>query len=304
MKPPDIALFPNVERCSGHYRPSFDLARYMERTRRNHYWLGGPSGQMKLLGLRVAIAGLGGMGSNIAEMLVRLGVGHIKIADPDTIEISNLNRQVIANRNTIGRAKATASVEELRNIAEDFELAWYREGVTQENAVEFVSDIDILIDEIDVFPLSVHVALHEAARARNIPIYSGFIIGIGAHIYKFEGDAYTMEDFLLHDRRQIETPTPEFLAERFINPPPSYLSRPEDRDDLLEGMRVSGLPIFGASTYAAQSILVIRAIADFLKLHEKWGLPPTPVMPQFIKFDPIDMTLKSCSLREFDNAEK
>jgi molybdopterin/thiamine biosynthesis adenylyltransferase len=292
MNRPELVRFRDVKNASGHLKPSYDQALYLERTRRNHHWLGGPAGQARLHDFRVAVAGLGGMGSNIAEMLVRLGVGHIKIADPDTIELSNLNRQVIANRNTVGHAKVAASVQELRNVAEDFELVWYADGVTQDNAEEFVSEVDVLIDEVDVFPLQVHAALHRAARSREIPVYSGFIIGMGAHIYKFFGSDYTLEDFLLRDQGQIASPSAEFLADRFINPPPSYLSRAEDQASLMKGMHESGLPIFGASTYAAQSILVIRVIADYLNLHAKLGSPPTPIMPEFIKFDPIDMVFK------------
>jgi tRNA A37 threonylcarbamoyladenosine dehydratase len=78
------------------------MASYMERTCRNHHWFGGEIGQRRIKKLKVGVAGLGGMGSNIAETLVRLGVGQLRVADPDHIDTSNLNRQVIANRNTLG----------------------------------------------------------------------------------------------------------------------------------------------------------------------------------------------------------
>jgi molybdopterin/thiamine biosynthesis adenylyltransferase len=288
-------FFPRREFCSRYYPCKFDKAAYFERTRRNHHWVGGEKGQKALHDMRVAVAGLGGMGSGVAELLVRLGVGHIKIADPDTIDASNLNRQVIANRSTVGKKKVDASTAELRALAEDFELLCYGDGVTAENAAEFVSDTDLIIDEIDVFPLRAHIHLHEAARALGLPVYSGYIIGMGFHVYKFHGTGYTFEDFLLHSSGQIEKPSPDFLVDRYINPPPSYLREPRRRQDFVAAMR-EGVPIFGASCSAAQSLVVIRAVCDYLRLAEKLNTPPTPVMPEFIKFDPLDLSTRICSL--------
>lgn len=275
-----------------------DPKTYFERTRRNRYWVGDEKAQLRLSTLRVGIAGLGGMGSNVAEILIRLGVGHIKIADPDTIEVSNLNRQVIANRNTIGHKKALASAAELRNISEDCEIVVYDDGITEANAEEFVADIDILIDEIDVSPLMPHVWLHRAAQKRNLPIYSGYIIGMGTHIYKFQGTRYTFEDFMLNRTDMMENPTLEFLIDRFARPLPSYMSSDEALRRFSESAKASSVPIFGASTYGAQSCLVIRVVTDFLGLDEKLGVPATPLMPKFIKLDALDYTLRICDVRE------
>ena len=278
------------------YDPVFNQQNYYERTQRNHFWVGGIEGQNKLQNLRVGIAGLGGMGSNLAEIMVRLGVGHIKIADPDTIDYSNINRQVIANRNTVGMKKAAASVAELRNIAEDFELVVYEDGITKENAEEFAQDLDIIIDEIDVFPLQAHVWLHQAAQRTNTPLYSGFIIGMGTHVYKFQGSHYTFEDFMLNDRAQIQKPTLEFLVERFINPAPSYMAKGEVIEQFCEASRKTSVPIFGATTYISQSLIAVRIVSDVLGLHKSIGGTETPVMPQFISLDPLTLSLQICEV--------
>lgn len=282
--------------ASSVYSPVFNEQSYYERTQRNHFWLGGPDGQDRLKNLRVGIAGLGGMGSNLAEIMVRLGVGHIKIADPDTIDYSNINRQVIANRNTVGIKKAVASATELRNIAEDFELVVYEDGITKNNVEEFVSDLDIIIDEIDVFPLQAHIWLHQAARVRNLPLYSGYIIGMGTHVYKFQGARYTFEDFMLNDKKQIERPSFDFLVERFVNPPPSYMENPEVLEDFCETSLKTSVPIFGATTYISQSLIAVRIVADHLSLHEKVGGVKTPLMPQFISLDPLTLSLQICEV--------
>lgn len=278
------------------YSPVFNEEKYFERTQRNHFWLGGTEGQNRLKNLRVGIAGLGGMGSNLAEIMVRLGVGHIKIADPDTIDFSNINRQVIANRNTVGMKKAEASSRELRTIADDFELVVYDDGITEKNAEDFVKDLDIIIDEIDVFPLQAHVWLHQAARKRNLPLYSGFIIGMGTHVYKFQGSGYTFEDFMLNDKKQLEKPSFDFLVDRFINPAPSYLQAPEVLQKFSDVSKATSVPIFGATTYISQSLIAVRLVSDYLGLSEKIGGIKTPVMPQFIALDPLTLSLQICEV--------
>lgn len=285
------------EKAHQHLHMNFDEKFYLTRTKRNHFWLGGVEGQMKLNKLRVGVAGLGGMGSNLAEIMVRLGVGHIKIADPDTIDISNLNRQVIANRNTIGKKKSSSSVEELRNIAEDFELVVYEDGITEENAEEFASDLDIIIDEIDVFPLMAHVWLHRAANKRNIPLYSGFIIGLGTHIYKFQGTDYTFEDFMENNMDEMKSPSLPFIVERFAKPYPSYLQSEESLKKFINVCEEDSVPIFGASTFMSHSLLAIRLIADYLDLSSRLDIVKTPVMPEFIKMDPLTMSLDICNIK-------
>ncbi len=259
--------------------------------------MGGPEGQKKLRDLRVGVAGLGGIGGNLAEIMVRLGVGHIKICDPDTLENSNLNRQVIANRQTIGMKKAHASAMELRNIAEDFELVVYDNGLTPDNAEEFVSDLDMVIDEIDIFPLRPRVWLHQAARKLNLPLYSGLVVGLGTHIFKFHGDQYTFEDFMMNNEAEIDNPSANFIMDRICNPAPSYLEDPTARQSYQRTIEDRAVPIFGASTYMAHSVIAIRMIADYMGWSEKFGVPQTPVMPSFLKIDPLDLSFQVCNIQ-------
>lgn len=290
--------FLNTKLASKIYPMSFNEVEYLERTRRNQFWVGHKEGQLKLHDLKIGVAGLGGMGSNIAEILVRLGVGHIKIADYDIIEKSNLNRQVIANSKTVGLKKAVASAQELRAISEDFELIVYEDGITQENVSEFVSDLDAIVDEIDVFPLRPHVWLHKVAQTHKIPIYSGYIIGMGAHIYKFKGLEYTFMDFMQNNESQIDTPSAEFMLDRFVNPMPEYLKPQLQKEMFLETLRNGTVPIFGASTYMAQSMLSIRMISDLLQMPKVWEGIETPIMPEFIKIDPYSLSLKICNINK------
>lgn len=280
-----------------HRATSTNNKKYLERTKRNQYWLGGKVGQEKIKKLRIAVAGLGGMGSNIAEIFIRLGVGSLKIADFDIIESSNINRQVIANSNTVGVNKAIASANELRNIADDFELTTYEDGIHERNVEEFVSGVDVVIDEIDVYALDKHVLLHKAARKRSIPVYSAYVVGLGVHLYKFGSSGYSLEDFLLNDEQQYSNPSAQFLIDRYGHPFPKYLSENKQLlDGYIDCIDKGDAPIFGASCYLGQSLLTMRVIIDLLSLNEKFNVPRTPEMPNFLILDPLDLNLKTVSM--------
>ena len=282
-----------------HYQAAvYDEQHYLERTLRNHYYVGGVANQFALRDLTIGVAGLGGMGGNIADALVRMGVGRLRIADPDTIEATNLNRQVVANRETLGMKKVEAAMINLRRIAEDVEIVGYAQGIDAGMVEEFVRGCDIIVDEIDPFPLDRHVFLHREARKYDIPIYSAFIAGLGIHFYKFQGNDYTFEDFIHCSEEQWVNPSIELLVERFGDPLPSYW-RGVNIDPFVRSAESGGIPIFTSSVLIGHSILTIRLLLDVLASRLKDAGPiaaaarmnPTPVMPRFLVLDPVDLTL-------------
>ncbi len=257
---------------------------YQKRTKRNHFFLK-DEGQLNIKNLTVGIAGLGGMGSNIAEYLVRLGVQNIRIADPDIIETSNINRQVIANLNSVGMKKAAASKRELLQISPDLNLSVYDDGITEENVDQFVSGCDVIVDEIDVFPIQAHYLLHQSARRYELPVYSAYVIGLGIHFYKFDGNEYRFEDFL--SLKESMTPEEKFdeMVKSFIHESPSYL-QDKNMEDFRSECLNDGVPIFGPSCLVGHSIVVTRILCDILG-SKILGTPitPTPVMPEYLKID-------------------
>lgn len=281
------------KKCTNYYPNAKPHSNYQERTKRNHFWFGGQLGQERVRKLKIGVAGLGGLGSNIAEALARMGVGQLRIADPDTIDISNINRQVIATSNTVGKSKAATSAAELRTIATDLELAVYEQGVDEEMVEEFVEGCDAIVDEIDVFPLDRHVLLHRAAAKRNIPIYSAYVVGLGIHFYKYHGTQYTFEDFLGVPESQWKKPTVELIFDRFGHPFPKYLNSELIERYQNEAKR-DGVPIFGPATLLGHSMVASRLIMDLMREHIvfKDKLPQTPTMPEFLVLDPVDFTFK------------
>ncbi len=102
----------------------------------------------KLLSARVAIAGLGGLGSNAAVMLARCNVGHMLLVDFDTVDITNLNRQAYCIKH-IGQKKTDALVSIIKEINPYLELKTYFGRVTPENAAELFGDYPIVCEAFD-----------------------------------------------------------------------------------------------------------------------------------------------------------
>jgi len=98
---------------------------------------------------RVAVLGCGGLGSNVAAMLVRSGVGHLTLVDFDVVSADNLNRQLFF-RDQIGHAKTEALAQTLRRIAPDIDLVLVNERLTSDNVVEIVGDANVIVEAVDV----------------------------------------------------------------------------------------------------------------------------------------------------------
>lgn len=105
--------------------------------------------QAALNAARVGIAGLGGLGSNVAVSLVRIGVGYLHLVDFDVVDPSNLNRQQYFMRQ-LGMKKTEALAENLRAINPYVEIETTCTRITQENAAELFADVDIVCEAFDV----------------------------------------------------------------------------------------------------------------------------------------------------------
>jgi len=267
---------------------------YETRTKRNHYWVGGSTGQEKLKKLKVGVAGLGGMGSNIAEIFARLGVTHLRLTDPDTIERTNINRQVIAFEDTIGHKKADASAADIRRISPDITLHVSTEGIQESNVEVFVEGLDVVVNEIDVFHIDKQILLIEAAHRRGIPVYTTLVVGLGIHLYKFDPkNGFAARDFL---GRIIKEPSAENLVRQLGSPYPAYLN--QTLTGFITQIKTGDVPIFGASTYLGQSMLAIRVLYDLGLIQVPPGIPATPSLPEFLMLDPLTLELKTVRIPE------
>lgn len=143
---------------------------------------------------KVALFGVGGVGSFCLEALVRTGVGEIHIFDSDCVEETNLNRQIIATKETLGRPKVEVAKERAENINPEVDIIPYKVYYSPENSAEFnLAEYDYIIDAID--SVASKVELIVKAKECGAPIISS--MGTGnkldpgafkiADIYKTEG---------------------------------------------------------------------------------------------------------------------
>lgn len=168
---------------------------YSERTDRNIGWITREE-QEVLRGASVGVAGCGGMGGQIAEKLLRLGVGELRIADNEAFDISNINRQFAAARSSIGRSKVLETARMMRAITDDTTILVYPDGVNEDVVFDFVKKCDVICDEIEFWCLGSRILLHRAAREAGIPVFVGNSLGFGSQLFLFTPTSMTMEECL------------------------------------------------------------------------------------------------------------
>ncbi len=127
---------------------------------------------------RVAVIGLGGLGGYLVELLSRVGVGHIRAVDGDLFEESNLNRQLLSERELIGCSKASAAAARVRRIAPDIEVEAVAAYLKENNAGELISGCDIILDGLDNIPA--RRVLAAACAEAGLPYVYGAVSGWAA----------------------------------------------------------------------------------------------------------------------------
>lgn len=133
---------------------------------------------------RVAIFGLGGVGSYTLEALVRSGIGELLLIDGDTVAKSNINRQLIADSTTVGLDKTVAAEKRAKAIVPDVKLTLRKEFFNAASDYSFLSGYDMVIDAIDT--VSAKLAIAEYCYFHGIPLISAMSAGNKTDPTKFE----------------------------------------------------------------------------------------------------------------------
>lgn len=130
----------------------------------------------KLQKSRVAVFGIGGVGGYVCEALVRSGVGAFDLVDDDKVCLTNLNRQIIATRKTVGKYKVDVMKERMLEINPDVDVRIHRCFFLPENADDFPFDeYDYVVDAVDTVTAKIELILR--AKAHNVPIISAMGAG-------------------------------------------------------------------------------------------------------------------------------
>lgn len=138
----------------------------------------GLEGQKRLKAAKVLIIGSGGLGSPALLYLAAAGIGTIGLIDFDTVDDSNLQRQVLFSVNDIGKLKVEAAKNRIQSLNPHIEVITYNERLTSENALRIFKDYDVVADGTDNFPT--RYLVNDACVMTGIP-------NVYASIYRFDG---------------------------------------------------------------------------------------------------------------------
>lgn len=183
--------------------------------------------QERLRHTTVVIPGLGGVGAIYATTFARLGVGHFRIADMDSYEVVNMNRQDAATMETVGVPKVEAVKNRILSINPYATVEVFPEGLQEGNSDAFFRGADIVLDAVDFFCIDVRRRIYRGARKENIFVISAGPIGFGSSVLVFDPQGMSFEDYFdIHDGQTEEEMllrfglgvTPTLLQRRYFKP--------------------------------------------------------------------------------------
>jgi molybdopterin/thiamine biosynthesis adenylyltransferase len=143
----------------------------------------------------VVIAGCGGVGGLHAHTCARLGIGRFRIADSDTFSIANINRQIGATIQSIGKNKAEVTADMIRSINPECRVEVLDRNICADNVGAFVRDADLVFDGVDFFALSARRQLFAAAWQAGIPALTAAPLGFSATLHVFATGGMSFDDY-------------------------------------------------------------------------------------------------------------
>ncbi len=154
-----------------------------------------PSEQQRLRQCRVAIPGMGGVGGMHLMTLARLGVGKFRIADADSFEVKNFNRQFGSSIDNLGRPKAEVLKSAAKGVNPELEIDAITEFVSRENVDTFLDGADLLVDSVDFFAFEARRMLFREARNRGIWTITAGPIGFSTAWLLFDPNGMSFDDY-------------------------------------------------------------------------------------------------------------
>ena len=236
--------------------------------------------QIRLRKACVAIPGLGGVGGAHLVALTRAGIGKFHVADYDTFEVANINRQFGAKSSTFGRKKLDVMVEEALDINPNISIESFPQGITEENLNEFLDGVDVVVDGLDFFALETRRMMFKEARKKGVHVVTAGPMGFGCAMLVF--DPVKSPDFDEYfairpgmDKTEKIVSFAMGLAPRGLHV--GYIDM--DQVDLRTGKG----PSFSAACFICAGMATVEAVRIILK---RPGLNP---VPHYVQFDPYRM---------------
>lgn len=236
---------------------------------------------------RVAVAGLGGVGGVHALALARLGIGSFSLADLDTFELANMNRQAGALVQTLGQPKAEVMAGMVRAINPTAEIRVFPEGINKDNVNRFLEGALAVVDGLDFFNMEARRLLFRAAREGGIYALTAAPIGFGSTLHVFSPTGMSFDEYFdLRDDMSL----PEQLIHFGLGLAPKLAHVPyfPPRELDLDGRRA---PSMGAACFVCAGVIATEVANLVVRRREP------RVAPWFFQFDPMVQAYKVGRLR-------
>ncbi len=233
--------------------------------------------QGQLRGSRVAIAGLGGTGGAQVHALARMGIGAFNLADPDTFELINFNRQLGATMETIGRHKAEVCEEIVHSINPEADVRLFPSGITSDSIDQFLIDVDVVVDSLDFYCFEERFLLYARARERGLWVLTAPPLGFGFTFLAFDPRGMCFEDYFGFRKDMPEREL--VIAFSAGLAPKPYLLRYLSMGDA--DMKLGRLPSVGAAPFMIAGVMATEVVNLIT------GKTPPLVVPTVIQYDAL-----------------
>lgn len=270
-----------LERAVPTDRPAaqrHDLGRYLRQMRLPQL---GETGQRRLAAARVAVIGAGGLGAPALTYLAAAGIGEITLFDPDTVDATNLHRQVLFTGADLGRSKAVAAAEHLHAQSPQVSVRAVVETLTPANALEELAGHDLVLDGTDNFPT--RYLASDACEILDLPLVWGSILAFSGQVSVFWGAGG------------------RGVTYRDVHPVPP---RPGEVPSCAEAGVLGMLCGVIGSTMAMEAVKVLAGMGDVLfgrlalydALRARWDELPLVRDPQRLPVTEIEDVMLTCGL--------
>lgn len=209
----------------------------------------------------VAIAGMGGVGGHYAEMMARLGVRNFTLADFDSFEIANLNRQNGSGHSQLGKKKLDVIAARIRDINPQAQIRLFPEGVNASNLNDFLEKADVYLDGLDFFVLEERFQIFKRLRELGIPGITVAPIAMGASLVVFTKDSMSFEDYFGYDE---STPDLERGIRFLVGLSPTMIQRHYQADRTRVDFKNHKVPSLPMGCYLAAGVAGTTALKVLL----------------------------------------
>jgi molybdopterin/thiamine biosynthesis adenylyltransferase len=241
---------------------------YADAFARNLGWVT-PAEQEALRNARVAIAGLGGVGGVHLTTLARLGIGKFTLADFDTFDLANFNRQAGAMVSTLGEPKIDVMARIARDINPELDLRLFREGVDAANVDDFLSGVDVYVDGLDFFAFDARERTFAACHAARVPAITAAPLGMGVALLNFLPGGMTFEEYFRLEGMPVEEKQLRFL----LGLSPAMLQRGYLVDPRFVDLARQRGPSTAMATQLCAGVAATEALKIVLKRGKVWSAP-------------------------------